>query len=92
MTTNSIDLAELTPLPNDTPTKQSLTLLHKEINANTMSIPSNRDGGDHGHLALVLPAAHYLADTGHDFVTPVHPGPAPVIPTVATTAIITETN
>ena len=82
-TSNFSGFTELTPLLNDRPTRQALTLLHSELNANAMSIPSNRGGGDHGHLALVLSVARYTTVAGQAFVTPVHPGDDPVIPPAA---------
>jgi hypothetical protein len=84
---------ELTPLAiTDKPTNASLRPLRKELNANAMSIPSVRGGGAHGHLSLTMPAAAYTALTGAVFVTPVHPGPAPIHVLGATQAQITETN
>lgn len=74
------------------PTSTSLKLLHKEVFTNARAIPSTRGGGAHGHLGLVMPAANYLALTGHAFMLPLHPGAAPVHAVGATAAQITETN
>lgn len=84
---------ELTPLPaTEKPTNASLRPLQKELNANAMSIPSVRGGGAHGHLALTMSAAAYLAVAGFPFAAPVHPGPSPVHPAGATGPVITENN
>ncbi len=36
-----------------------------------------RGGGLHGHLAMVMSDADYLARAGVAFAIPVHPGPPP---------------
>ena len=43
---------DLTPITGE-PTNSSLKLLQAELNANAISIPSNRRGGAHGHLSLI---------------------------------------
>lgn len=79
---------ELTPIPADTvPDFASLKIIHRQVNANAMTIPSTRGGGAHGHLALVIPAADYALIPGTiPWVDPVHPGPNPVYPVLAPTA------
>ena len=68
----------LTPMASDTrPTAVSLKLLHKEVNANAMSVPSSRGSGQHGHLFLCVSAATYNTITEADFDAPTNPGPAP---------------
>lgn len=90
---NGYPHAELTKLTLDAPPSYaSLKLLHKEINANAMSVPSLRGGGQHGHLALVINAARYLILTGAAFVTPPPPGPQPVHPLGLTQPQITAAN
>jgi hypothetical protein len=84
---------ELTALSTtENPNNAALTLLQKEINANAMSIPSVRGGGAHGHLALTMTPAAYLAISGIAFAVPIHPGPAPIHPNNATGPVITEIN
>jgi hypothetical protein len=74
------------------PNHASLKLLHKELNANGMSIPSVRGSGQHGHLSLIISNATYLALANLPFQAPVHPGPAPEHTPAATGPQITETN
>jgi hypothetical protein len=74
------------------PTRATLQILQKQLNANAMSVQSQRGGGQHGHLQLVLTDAAYLTLTGVTFVVPIHPGPVPIHLAAATTAQITETN
>lgn len=88
----------LTPI-NETPTQASLKILRQEIYANARAVHSLRGGGAHGHLALVISAAKYLALTvaahgapGTPFVVPLAPGAAPVHPAGATGNVITEIN
>jgi hypothetical protein len=61
-----------------------------ELNTHAMAIPSQRGGGNHGHLALVMTDAEYLALTQVAFDIPLHPGPTPA--PGATGPIITENN
>ena len=72
----------LTPIPQDAkPNYTNLKTIHQQLNANAMAIPSNRGGGQHGHLPLVIPAAQFNAIPGTiPWVDPVHPGPNPVYP------------
>jgi hypothetical protein len=91
--TNTFPHAVLTELPNERPTLHTLKLLHIEINANAVSVPSNRGNGTLGHLALVVtPATYNIASNNVAFIPPPNPGAAPVHPPQATQAIITETN
>lgn len=83
----------LTPFPDGTPTYQTLCLLHKEVNANAMAIPSRRGDGIQGHYALVVSEATYLTESGNiPFIPPHNPGAEPVHPVGATQHIITEGN
>jgi hypothetical protein len=82
---------ECTPLSKDiVPTHLTLATLHRELNTYAMGIPSNRGGGNHGHLALVMPAADYLTLTAAAYNAPVNPGPNPA--PGATQPQITENN
>ena len=102
MTTAPTDIAKhdfphpvLTKLAdNEVPTHKTLLKLHRELNANAMSVPSLLGGGQHGHLALVLSDANYVAQAGagNAFVPPVHPGPPPVLAAGTTNAAIAAAN
>ena len=85
---------ELTAIPSDEkPTFINLKIIHQQLNANAMEIPSSRGGGQHGHLALVLSTAKYDAiPTTQPWVAPMHPGPAPVHGANPTAPQITEVN
>jgi hypothetical protein len=43
---------------------ETLATLEKEININTMTIPSNRFSGMQGHLTLTMTPTRYLASAG----------------------------
>jgi hypothetical protein len=66
----------LTPIL-DKPNNITLQLLQRQLFTNARSVPSTRGGGLHGHLAMVMSDADYLACAGVAFATPVHPGPPP---------------
>ncbi|CAB9524069.1 hypothetical protein SEMRO_1490_G277030.1 [Seminavis robusta] len=86
--------ATLTTIPADEkPTYNTLKIIHQELNANAMAVPSTLGGGHYGHLALVIPPASFnaLPNTA-PLVTPVHPGPEPIHGDAPTAAQITETN
>jgi hypothetical protein len=70
----------------------SLKLLHAELNANAISIPSNQSGGAHGPLTLLHAPADCLVLTGSAFIPPVNPGTAPAIAATATSYQISEGN
>ena len=76
------------------PTNVTLKLLQQEINTNAMSIVTNRGGGNHGHLALVIPATEYTiqAGVGNYFLTLTNPGNTPTHAPNATGPQITEIN
>ena len=79
--------ASLTPIEGK-PTNTTLQVLQRELFTNARSVPSDRGGGNHGHLAIVLPAADYLVRTGVPFIVPIHPGPPPdAVGTASTIAI-----
>ena len=75
----------LTPIEGK-PTNTTLQLLQRQLFTNARSVPSNRGGGMHGHLAILLSPADYLIRAGVPFVIPVHPGDPP--PAIGTAAII----
>jgi hypothetical protein len=82
----------LTPI-TDTPGYSSLQNLQKELYTNAQAtMHSNAGGGNHGHLALVMPDVDYLALAGQVFIIPQHPGNLPVHAVGATGPQITETN
>jgi hypothetical protein len=81
----------LTPI-KDTPGYSSLQKLQKELYANAQAMHSNAGSGNHGHLALVMPDADYLALAGEAFIIPQHPGILPIHAQGTTGAQITETN
>lgn len=92
VTTNHFPHVVLTPLANSRPTVAALRLLHQELNANAIAIPSRRGNGALGHFRLVVPAAEYLARATVPFVEPTHPGNVPEHAAGATGPQITETN
>ena len=76
----------LTPIPGK-PTNTTLQLLQRrQLYTNARSVPSARGGGLHGHLALLLSEADYIACVGVAFAIPVHPGPPPAA--VGTAAVV----
>ena len=79
----------LTPIVGK-PTNTSLSLLQRQLFTNARAVTSHRGGGRHGHLAILLSEADYVARTGVAFEIPVHPGPAPNPPVGATAAQIAE--
>ena len=66
----------LTPIDGK-PTNTTLQLLQRQLFTNARSVTSTRGGGLHGHLAMVMHDADYLARAGVAFDVPVHPGPPP---------------
>ena len=60
------------------PTNTTLQVLQRQLFTNARSVPSARGGGLHGHLAILLSDADYIARVGIAFVIPVHPGPPPI--------------
>jgi hypothetical protein len=90
--TISFPLPVLTPV-NGEPNYASLQLLQSELSSNAMSQFSNRGGGAHGHLGVLLSAAQYnvIATNNTPFFPPIHPGPTLVIPLGATDQQVRET-
>ena len=66
----------LTPIAGK-PTNTTLQLLQRQLFTNARSVPSARGGGLHGHLAILLSDAEYIARVGVAFEVPLHPGPPP---------------
>ena len=81
----------LTPIVGQ-PTPLALQRLRTELIANAMSVPSNRGGGENGHLCLVLPEEELATISDTPFEIPVNPGPLPVPGANATNAHIAATN
>jgi hypothetical protein len=67
----------LTPIVGK-PTNTTLQLLQRQLYTNARSVPSNRGGGLHGHLAMVMSEVEYLARANVPFIVPLHPGPPPL--------------
>ena len=67
----------LTPITGK-PTNTTLQLLQRQLFTNARSVPSARGGGLHGHLAILLSDADYIARVGVAFIIPIHPGPPPI--------------
>jgi len=88
---NAITFTPLTPIEGEPDTK-TMKLLKAELFSNAMTITSIREGGDHGHLSLLMSPADYLAIAGAAFEAPVNPGASPDHAANATSAQITETN
>jgi hypothetical protein len=81
----------LTPIKN-VPTHKTIAPLEKEINSNAMSIPSYWGGGRHGHVAITITPAKYLALTEVAFDPPLNPGTTPEHPATTMAAQITKAN
>ena len=73
----NFSLETLTPITGK-PTNTTLQLLQRQLFTNARSVPSARGGGLHGHLAILLSDANYIACVGVAFLVPAHPGPPPV--------------
>jgi hypothetical protein len=81
----------LTPLTTK-PNNSSLQVLQRGLYANACAVHSTHGGGAYSHLAIIMPAADYLARAGVIFDLPIHPGNAPVHPVQSTQAQITKMN
>eukprot|EP00957_Ditylum_brightwellii_P038710 2925852-Ditylum_brightwellii.AAC.1 len=62
------------------PTYDMIHTVHKILQENAASVHSNKCGGVHGHLALVLTLRNYQQVTGHVFAAPAHLVPNPPNP------------
>ena len=74
------------------PNNLTLKTFQLELNTFSMSHPSNRGGGLHGLLTLVVTPATYLTVAGVAFDKPDNPGVAPVHRAIPTSYQINETN
>lgn len=99
MMENNFPYPTLTPLGHEAPTVATLKLLHKQLNANAISVPSARGNGALGHYILVVSAAVYTARATPAaapapivFDVPINPGPSATHAAGATGAQIAEGN
>ena len=99
MTEATFPYPTLTALSNEAPTIATLKNLHKQLNANAISVPSARGDGFLGHFILVVDAAAYTARAGQNaagvdivFDVPVNPGPSAAHAAGLTAAQIAEEN
>ena len=81
--------ATLTPIEGK-PTNTTSHILQRQLYTNARAIDSPRGGGTHGHMAMLLSDAEYLARAGVPFIVPCHPGAAPDAAAGATAAQIAE--
>jgi hypothetical protein len=93
MTTSVKKLVKSFPHPHipaveGTPNYETIIYITRLLNANAASIHSELGGGNYGHLALTISAASYATLSPVAFVPPANPGTTPVIPPLATAAII----
>jgi hypothetical protein len=72
------------------PNYESIAELHKQLNANSSSIPSHLGDGQLGLLYLTVTDDVYNTLSAVPFVPPVNPGPTPDHPDGATAAQITD--
>ena len=56
------------------PTNDTLQHLYDQLKINAQSVASNRGGGNHGHLGLVLTNVEYSILSLTPFVRPINPG------------------
>ena len=57
------------------PTYETIKAIKEELKANAASVHSDKGGGNHGYLGLVLSPTAYASITGTiPFIPPVHPG------------------
>lgn len=79
--------------PNSPPSYASLSVIAKELNANAISVHSNRGNGKLGHLSLTITTTAYLVKSGNVvFDIPLHPGTQASHAVGATSYQITEAN
>jgi hypothetical protein len=92
--TISLPHKTLAPLAASRSNQKSLELLHKEINANAISVRSTRGNGALGHRALTVSAANYTATAGGRvvFAPPLHPGDYHIHDSLTSAVEIKETN
>jgi hypothetical protein len=92
--TSAFPLTELTRIGTDTepPNYASLRIAQTQLNSCAASVDSNGGDGVHGHLALTITPAEYIALSvgGVPFVAPLNPPIQPVHQQGATAAQIAE--
>jgi hypothetical protein len=79
----------LTPIAGK-PTNTTIQLLQRQLYTNARAVDSPRGGGTHGHMAMLLSDAEYIARARIPFIIPLHPGAAPDAAVGATAAQIAE--
>jgi hypothetical protein len=73
------------------PTYDTLTHLRDELKQNAAAVPSNRGGGAHGYLGIVMSASMYdTVAPGQPFTIVNYPGPQPDLTNATTQAQISE--
>jgi hypothetical protein len=73
------------------PTYATLTDLRDELKQNAAAVPSNRGGGAHGYLGIVMSASMYdTVAPGQPFIIVNYPGPQPNLANDTTAAQISE--
>jgi hypothetical protein len=72
---------QLTPVAtkDEEPSYASIRIARTQLHDNAAAVFSPHGGGVHGHLALTMTDAEYLAVAGEPFVAPVNPKSAPVL-------------
>jgi hypothetical protein len=73
------------------PNYETITDVTRLLNANAASIYSELGGGNYGHLSITLSTASYATLSPTPFIEPANPGTTPIIPPLATAAIIGQT-
>jgi hypothetical protein len=58
------------------PTFEDLNIIRQLLNANAMSVSSYKDGGQHGHLGLIMTNVDFFAFATDVFLPPENPAPA----------------
>ena len=84
----------LTTIDTNSPTSHALlSVIAKEVNANAISVHSNRGNGRLGYLSLTITTTVYLVKSGNvAFDVPLHPGTQASHALGATSYQITEAN
>ena len=85
--------SDIPPLTGE-PNYETLHELRQLLKENAASVTSNRGGGVHGYLGIVVSAAVYTTLSATAFTIPTYPGATPVIPArtpdARTNAIISQ--
>ena len=80
---------EITKISGE-PNLKNVQKLEEETQENASNIDASLDGGNHGHLGMVMPANEYLALLGTPFAAPQNPGYQPVFGPAVNTAVLRE--